>query len=77
MSMINPGTYEFKSLYNVMDFVKPLIVEGYPVAINVFYKQFPRENDIDKFTVDVGKKGCKIAIYDPDEKACDGGVLNE
>ena len=77
MSMINPGTYEFKSLYNVMDFVKPLIVEGYPVAINVFYKQFPRENDIDKFTVDVGKKGCKIAIYDPDEKACDGGILNE
>lgn len=71
MSMINPGTYEFKSLYNVMDFVKPLIVEGYPVAINVFYKQFPRENDIDKFTVDVGKKGCKIAIYDPNEKACD------
>lgn len=71
MSMINPSTYEFNSLFNVMDFVKPLLTEGYPVAINIVYKEFPRENDIDKFIVDVGKKGCKIAIYDPDEKACD------
>ena len=71
MAIINPGTYEFKSLYNVMDFVKPLLVEGYPVAINTFYKPFPRENDIDKFEVNVGKKDCKIAIYDPDEKVCD------
>ena len=73
MSMINPGTYEFDSLYNAIDFVKPLLVEGYSVAINTVYKNVPFEigNRIDKFTVDVGKKGCKIAIYDPDEKACD------
>lgn len=71
MAMINPGTYEFNSLYNVMDFVKPLLVEGYSVAINTIYKDVFFENCIDKFTVDVGKKGCKIAIYDPDEKACD------
>lgn len=70
MAMINPGTYEFNSLFNVMDFVKALIVEGYSVAINTIYKQFPRENDIEKFTVDIGKKGCKVSIYDPDEKAC-------
>lgn len=69
MSMINPGTYEFTSIFNVMDFVKPLVVEGYSVAINTTYKQFPRENDIDKFTVDIGKKGCKMVIYDPDEKS--------
>lgn len=71
MSMINSGTYEFDNLCNVMDFVKSLIVEGYPVAINTIYEEFPREKLIDKFTVDVGKKGCKMAIYDPDEKACD------
>lgn len=68
MAMINPGIYEFKSLYNVMDFVKPLIVEGYSVAINTVYKCVPFENDIDKFEVNVGEKGCKIAIYDPDLK---------
>ena len=69
MAMINPGTYEFKSINNVMDFVKPLLVEGYPVAINTVYEHVPfKENSIDKFTVDVGKKGCKISIYDPDEK---------
>lgn len=75
MSMINSGTYEFNSLQNVVDFVKPLIVEGYPVVINTVYKDNPFSiySDIDKFTVDIGKKGCKIAIYDPDEKACDKG----
>ena len=78
MAIINPGTYEFNSLYNVMDFVKPLLVEGYSVAINTVYKDVPFEigSCIDKFTVDVGKKGCKMAIYDPDEKAEDAGVLN-
>ena len=70
MEMINPVTYEFNSIHNVMDFVKPLLVEGYSVAINTLYKEFPRENDIDKFTVDIGNKGCKMAIYDPNEKAC-------
>lgn len=72
MSMINPSTYEFNSLQNAMDFVKPLLVEGYSVAINTVYKNVPFEieNQIDKFTVDVGKKGCKMAIYDPNEKAC-------
>lgn len=73
MSIVNPGTYEFNSIFNVMDFVKPLLVEGYSVAINTIYKDVPFniENCIDKFEVNVGKKGCKMAIYDPDEKACD------
>lgn len=73
MAMINPGTYEFDSIFNLMDFVKSLVVEGYSVAINTVFKEFPREYDIDKFEVNVGKKGCKMAIYDPDEKACDNG----
>ena len=73
MAMINPNTYEFNSLQNAMDFVKPLVVEGYSVVINTVYRNVPFEieNQIDKFIVDVAKKGCKIAIYDPDEKACD------
>ena len=72
MAMINPSTYEFNSLQNAMDFVKPLLVEGYSVAINTVYRKVPFEieNQIDKFTVDVGKKGCKMAIYDPNEKVC-------
>lgn len=70
MGMINPSTYEFNSLYNAMDFVKPLLVEGYSVAINTVYEKAPFDYRIDKYTVDVGKKGCKMAIYDPDEKAC-------
>lgn len=74
MSMINSKTYEFNSIFNVMEFVKPLLVEGYSVAINTFYKEFPRENEIDKFTVDVGKKGCKMAIYDPNENSSDNEV---
>ena len=73
MAMINSGTYEFNSICNLMDFVKPLVVEGYSVAINTVFKEFPREHDIDKFEVNVGKKGCKMAICDPDEKACDNG----
>lgn len=70
MGMLNPNTYEFNSLQNVMDFVKPLVVEGYSVAINTVYEAIPFENGIDKFTVNIGKKGCKMAIYDPNEKAC-------
>lgn len=50
-----------------------IVVEGYSVAINTVFKEFPREHDIDKFEVNVGKKGCKMAICDPDEKACDNG----
>lgn len=75
MSIINPGTYEFNSLFNVMDFVKPLLIEGYSVAINTVYKDisFDFGNSIDKFEVNVGKKGCKMAIYDPDEKVCNEG----
>lgn len=70
MAMINPGTYEFDSILNVMDFVKPLLVEGYSVAINTVCEKVPFDYRIDKFEVNIGKKGCKIAIYDPDEKAC-------
>lgn len=73
MAIINSGTYEFNSIFNLMNFVKPLVVEGYSVAINTVFKEFPKEHDIDKFEVNVGKKGCKMVIWDPDKKACDNG----
>ena len=63
MAMIKSNTYEFKSICNVMDFVKPLIVEGYSVAINTVYEAIPFENSIDKFTVD----GDQVAIDGFDE----------
>ena len=65
--------FEFTNMTNVMDFVKPLILEGYSVVINTVYihKDVPFEDSIDKFVVYVGEKGCKMAVYNPEEKACD------
>ena len=60
MPMINSGTYEFKSLNNLLDFVKPLVVEGYSVAINTIPGTFPHEYTIEKFIVYVGEKGVKF-----------------
>jgi len=64
------GEFEFDSIHNVMDFIKPLLIEGYSVAINTVYKRLPFEDSIDKFVVYVGEKGCKMAIYNLEEKAC-------
>ena len=49
--------YEFKSLNNLLDFVKPLIAEGYPVAINIVPGKFPREYTTEKFLACIGEKG--------------------
>lgn len=46
MAMIDTGAYEFKSLSNAMNFVKPLIVEGYPVAIDTVYRDFQFKDNI-------------------------------
>lgn len=75
MAMIDSGTYEFNSLQNAMDFVKPLLVEGYSVAINTVYRSISFESQIDKFTVDIGKKGCKMAIYNPEKVSDAEGLL--
>lgn len=63
MATINSGAYEFNSIQNLTDFIRPLIIEGYPVAVNTIYKEYPWEHDIEKFTVCVGGKGCKISVY--------------
>lgn len=70
MSMIVNNNFELSNISNVLDFVKPLLIEGYSVSINKVHKEYLFDGE-DVFTIIVGKKGCKIAIYDPEEKACD------
>lgn len=57
-----PNKYEFESITRTLDFVKSLIVEGYPVVINTRFMGFPRENDVDCFEVTVGEKKNNINV---------------
>lgn len=61
--MINSGTYEFNSIQNLTDFIRPLIIEGYSVAVNTIFKKYPWEHDIEKFIVYVSEKGCKMSVW--------------
>lgn len=71
MSMIINNNFEFNDISNVLDFVKPLLIEGYSVSINKVHKEYLFDGE-DKFTIIVGNKGCKWEIYNPDEeKACE------
>ena len=46
--------YKFTSIDRVLEFIKPLLVEGnYKVSIKTLYKEFPREYQIDYFEVTV------------------------
>ena len=46
--------YKFTSIDRVLEFIKPLLVEGkYSVSVRAFYKEFPREYMIDYFEVKV------------------------
>lgn len=69
MAMINSGTYEFNSIQNLIDFIRPLIIEGYSVAANTTFKKYPWEHDIEKFTVYVGEKGAKFYCCEETELA--------
>ena len=69
MVMINSGVYEFNSIQNLIDFIRPLIIEGYPVAANTTFKNYPWEHDIEKFTVYVGEKGVKFYCAEPTQEA--------
>ena len=64
-----PNSYKFESIQRTLDFVKSLVVEGYPVVINTQFMSFPRENDIDYFEVTVGEKknNIKVMIEDKNE----------
>lgn len=46
--------YKFTSIDRVLEFIKPLLVEGrYSVSVRTFYKEYPREYSIDYFEVTV------------------------
>ena len=55
--------YKFNSHQNVLDFISPLIVEGYPVVIQTVFMGFPREGTIDHYEVTVGEKDIPIKVY--------------
>ena len=62
--------YEFNTIQNVLDFIRPLLIEGYTVATRTVFKPFPRENSIEKFVVyvaDTQGKELSIAIKGDEE----------
>lgn len=70
MALTNINNYSFNSHQAVLDFIAPLIVEGYPVAIQTMFREFPRENDIDHYEVSIGekKKPIKVMIEEEDDE---------
>ena len=57
--------YECDSLFNAMDLIKPLIIEGYSVVIQKIQEETPAAcypNHV-YFRVDVGPKNKKIDVY--------------
>ena len=46
--------YKFTSIDRTLEFIKPLLVEGnYRVSVRTFYKEYPRQYEIDYFEVTV------------------------
>ena len=65
MAMMKPNVteYEFNSIENLLDFIRPLIIEGYTVATRTVFRPYPRENSIDKYIVYVADaKGKELSI---------------
>jgi len=72
MATLPNNVYNFDSFYNALDFIKPLIVEDYPVVIQKIYGEtlFPTmEHRCTGFRVEVGPKGEEVKVYLPNEKA--------
>lgn len=72
MAALPNNIYNFDSLYNALDFIKPLIVEGYSVVIQKIYGEtlFPTcERKCMGFQVEIGPKGEEVKVYLPNEKA--------
>lgn len=50
--------YKFTSIDRTLEFIKPLLVEGkHNVSLRTFYKEYPRETQIDYF---------EVHVYEPD-----------
>ena len=75
MAMLPNNIYEFSSLSNAIDFVKPLIIEGYPVVIQRAHNESPLYvcANYETYQVDVGPKDEEIKVYFPNEKAENNG----
>ena len=73
MATLPNNLYEFEDFFNMIDFIKPLIVEGYPVIIQKIYGERPllpgMERETLGFQVEIGPKGENVKVYLPDEKA--------
>lgn len=61
---------EFNSIENLLDFIKPLIVEGYSIAVRTIYEEFPYQYKIKNFVVYLvdKDKDMKITLKDPEDK---------
>ena len=63
MALRNTGTYTFKFHPAVLDFIAPLINEGYPVVIQTVYEDHYWDKDrIDHYEVSIGEKRKPIKI---------------
>jgi len=63
------GEVEFEYIDNLLGFIRPLIVEGYSVAVRTVFRPFPRENSIEKYIVNVvmdKNKEMKVTVVDPE-----------
>ena len=61
MALINASKYSFKLRQAALDFVAPLIVEGYPVVIQTVFDEFWKDR-IDHYEVSIGEKRKPIKI---------------
>lgn len=71
MALTNADNYSFNSHQAVLDFISPLILEGYPVAIQTVYQDLYWDKDrIDHYEVFIGekKKPIKITIERKEEE---------
>ncbi len=72
MALTNANTYSFNSHHAVLDFISPLILEGYPVAIQTIYEEHYWDKDrIDHYEVSVGEKKKRITVMTEQKEECD------
>jgi len=63
MALTNANNYSFNSHQAVLDFIAPLITEGYPVAIQTVYEHHYWDEDIiDHYEVSIGEKKRKLYV---------------
>ena len=64
MALTNTNNYSFNLHQAVLDFISPLILEGYPVAIQTVYEDhYWDKGRIDHYEVSIGEKKKPIKIF--------------